>query len=200
VSASPHCLLLLDEIDKASPAVHDLLLHIFDDGRLSDAHGRVASFADVVVVATANFPVKPIPGFTAEGRGPDAQARTDSLRHNLRPELMARIDEVIPLAPLNEEAMREVCELHLAELQDRWLQFDVAVSWSEGVPTHLLSMRSEVADGVRSLIRSIDHQVTDRVIEAVCAGATSVRLCVGAKNSLEPELAVTGARCPVDIG
>src|SRR5262249_230570 len=140
VRRAPHSIVLLDEIDKAHPKVTDLLLKIFDDGQLSDAHGRVADFRHSIIILASNLgsggpcwdasrPSGPViaPPPPADGtpHADDADS-PDELRRELgehfRPELLNRINRVVPFRPLDLTDVRAVIDRIIGRVREERLR------------------------------------------------------------------------------
>ncbi|MFO0736160.1 MAG: AAA family ATPase [Labilithrix sp.] len=172
VLAQPFCVVLLDEIEKAHPAVLNLLLQLFDDGRLTDAAGNTASFTQTVVVMTSNLGARQRPpvGFdeAAEGLMHDV-AR--AVREFFPPELFNRIDAVVPFEPLTPDVAIKVTKKELGKLfarpglVDRNAFVQVAESAIERIARD--SLRAE--DGARSLKRYIEDRVGTLLGEQIAA-------------------------------
>lgn len=177
VAAKPNCLLLPDEIDKASSAVHDLLLHIFDEGRLTDSRGRTTSFADVVVIATSNYAQRARTGFDTPDQGSADPAKAGVL-HHLRAELVARIDAVIFLQQLSHSKMLQAAMSQLELVNARWKERGLYVSWCDLVPHYLAVRTAWTEEGVRPLRALIDQEITDRLIDICAAGGRTAHFTV----------------------
>jgi ATP-dependent Clp protease ATP-binding subunit ClpA/ATP-dependent Clp protease ATP-binding subunit ClpC len=172
VLAQPFCVVLLDEIEKAHPAVLNLLLQLFDDGRLTDAAGNTASFTQTVVVMTSNLGARQRPpvGFdeAPEGLLHDV-AR--AVREFFPPELFNRIDAVVPFKPLTLDVAIKVTKKELGKLfarpglVDRNAFVHVAESAIERIAHD--SLRAE--DGARSLKRYIEDRVGTLLGEQIAA-------------------------------
>src|SRR5256885_9348001 len=102
VRRQPYCVLLLDEIEKAHPAVFDLLLQVLGEGRLTDSHGRTSDFTSAVVIMTSNLGTRE--ASTSFGLRPGNASRDetflDAARRFFRPEFFNRIDRIVPFEPL----------------------------------------------------------------------------------------------------
>ncbi len=125
VRQQPFCVVLLDEIEKAHPAVFDLLLQVCGEGRLSDARGRTTWFNNAIIIMTSNLGAahrKPDAGFgTGGGDGPEAMATyyLEQVDKHFRPEFVGRIDRVIPFSSLLREEVSAVAEVALRKIVDR---------------------------------------------------------------------------------
>ncbi|MFV8755494.1 AAA family ATPase [Nannocystaceae bacterium ST9] len=129
VRQQPFCVLLLDEIEKAHPAVFDLLLQVCGEGRLSDARGRTTWFHNAIIIMTSNLGAahrRPSSGFGSGGRGeaePDASAAEryylEQVDIHFRPEFVNRIDRVIPFHALDRAQIEQVAAVTLARVRER---------------------------------------------------------------------------------
>ena len=112
----PYSVILLDEIEKAHPDVHNILLQILDDGRLTDSHGKVVSFEHAVIIMTSNagsdWKTSSL-GFIED----EAKASADKVRRALkdifRPEFLNRVDEIVPFNRLTEENAAHIADVML---------------------------------------------------------------------------------------
>jgi ATP-dependent Clp protease ATP-binding subunit ClpA/ATP-dependent Clp protease ATP-binding subunit ClpC len=171
--AQPFGVVLLDEIEKAHPLVLNLLLQLFDDGRLTDAAGNTADFTHAVFVMTANLGARrqPAVGFDEP---PDALEHdvARAVREFFPPELFNRIDAVVPFSPLAPEAATFVAEKELAKLLSRpgLAERDVFVQVDPGVVGRIAESALRADDGARSLKKLLDDQVGSLLADHV-AGA-----------------------------
>jgi ATP-dependent Clp protease ATP-binding subunit ClpB len=162
VRRRPYSVILLDEIEKASGEVFDVLLQILDDGRLTDGQGRTVDFRNTVVIMTSNI------------------RSAESLREHFRPEFLNRIDEVVVFQPLTREQLAEIVELQLirlrARLGDRGLSLDLTDSAKEV----LAEAGWDPAYGARPLKRAIQRLVENplalRLLEGEFAEGDTVRV------------------------
>ena len=125
VREQPFVVVLFDEFEKAHPLFFDLLLQILGEGRLTDAGGRLADFANAVVIMTSNLGAESFQqgafGFASDGQA-RSQARdhfVNEVRAFVRPELFNRIDRIVPFAPLDEETTLHIARRQLALLAER---------------------------------------------------------------------------------
>lgn len=127
VRQQPFCVILLDEIEKAHPAVFDLLLQVCGEGRLSDARGRTTWFHNALIIMTSNLGAahrRPSSGFgggVGRARDPAEAERyyLEQVDTHFRPEFVNRIDRVIPFQPLDREQIHAVAEVSLARVRER---------------------------------------------------------------------------------
>jgi ATP-dependent Clp protease ATP-binding subunit ClpA/ATP-dependent Clp protease ATP-binding subunit ClpC len=168
--AQPFSAVLLDEIEKAHPRVLNLLLQLFDDGRLTDAAGNTADFTHAVIVMTSNLGARrqPAVGFD---EAPDAREHdvARAVRDFFPPELFNRIDAVVPFSPLPADVAAFVTEKELARLLARpgIAERDVFVQVGEGAVARIAERALTAEDGARSLKKFLDDRVGSLLVEQI---------------------------------
>jgi ATP-dependent Clp protease ATP-binding subunit ClpC len=159
VRQQPFCVVLLDEIEKASPEVFDLLLGVFDEGRLTDRYGRLTTFRSAVVIMTSNL------GATAgEAFGlskVSGKTYASEIAAHFRPEFFNRIDAVVTFEALGREAMVQIAEKELREVAGRegLAARAVRLTWTAGVVEKLLEEGFDARYGARPLQRAVETLV-----------------------------------------
>jgi len=153
---------LLDEVEKAAPEVFDIFLQVFDEGRLSDAHGKPVDARHSVFIMTSNIGTeevgKPDFGFQrGPTREPDYQAH---LKNFFRPEFLNRLDEVITFRPLSEETMSKILDLQLGELHERLAEQNLKLELSDDARALILRTGYDPVNGARPLRRAIERLLT----------------------------------------
>ena len=166
----PYSVVLFDEIEKAHPDVLNILLQVLDDGRITDAQGRVVNFENTVIVMTSNAGSEG--GVAALGFGRTAgdqvkEKTMKALRSFLRPEFINRVDEIITFNHLTEENFLGIADIMLAELKDSLSARGLTLSWSEDVRTFLVKEAYSVTYGARNLRRTIQRKLEDPISEAI---------------------------------
>ena len=134
VRRKPYSVLLFDEIEKAHPDVLNILLQILDEGRVTDAHGRVVSFANTVIVMTSNAGSRFSENLLGFGKNETEGSRDramKALREFLRPEFIGRVDEVVYFAPLSEESFVKIAALMLTQLKAPLAEKGIAFSFTQ---------------------------------------------------------------------
>lgn len=177
VRENPLGVVLLDEIDKAHPAVLNLLLQTFDDARLTDASGDTASFAGTVIVMTSNLGARqrdPI-GFGASPEGIMHDVAR-AVREFFPPELFNRIDRVVPFRPLSRETAVLVAEKELARLLSRpgLESRNIFVRANRGVVERVAEEAFRERDGARSLKRFLEDRIGTALAEVVARAPRAV--------------------------
>jgi len=166
VRRKPYSVLLFDEIEKAHPDVLNILLQILDEGRVTDAHGRVVNFENTVIVMTSNAgsQVKEnLMGFGKTSVEASREKAEAALRQFLRPEFISRVDEVVYFAPLSEESFVAIADLMLGELTSPLSERGIAFSWTPEAAKALAAMSADGKRGARDLRNAVRRQVENRI-------------------------------------
>ncbi|OHA67127.1 MAG: ATP-dependent chaperone ClpB [Candidatus Wildermuthbacteria bacterium RIFCSPHIGHO2_02_FULL_47_12] len=175
----PYSVILFDEIEKAHPEVFNVLLQIMEDGRLTDAKGRVASFKNAIVIMTSNVgsqfiaEMNPL-GFLAERKEDKKNAVQDkvmsALKEEFRPEFLNRIDEIIIFNYLGKEEIKKIVELELAKVAERLAKKGITVAISEKAKELLAEQGFDPNLGARPLRRVVQRKVLDPLSLQIVAG------------------------------
>jgi len=168
----PHCLVLLDEIEKAHPEVLNLFLQLFDEGRVTDSKGRTADATNALFILTSNLTVEEEPqvGFRVRG-GEDS--RRALLAHGLRPELVNRLDEVIVFNPLSAQDLARIAHLQLQRFSDRLKAQEIGLRWDQAVCAYLAEKGYSERFGARELRRTVEQQVENEIAGRILRGEAS---------------------------
>ncbi|NWF70783.1 MAG: ATP-dependent Clp protease ATP-binding subunit [Chloroflexi bacterium] len=157
----PYSVVLLDEVEKAAPEVFDLFLQVFDEGRLSDAHGRVVDARHSVFIMTSNIGTQEAGkhlGFASSTRSePDYSAY---LSRFFRPEFLNRLDEVITFKALDESALSRILDLQLQDLHRRLAEQKLRLELADDARALILRKGHDPVNGARPLRRAIERLLT----------------------------------------
>ena len=177
VRRTPYTVVLLDEIEKAHPDVTDVLLQVLDAGRLTDARGRTANFANTVVILTSNLGAEALLVATAQGRSPEEirEPLMVGVRGRFRPEFLNRIDEIVLFAGLGNPELRAITELLLAQTRDRLRDQDIELSMDPAAVDWLARRGHRPELGARPLRRTIARELERQLSRMLIAG----ELCAG---------------------
>ena len=170
IRRKPYSVVLFDEIEKAHPDVMNILLQILDDGRITDAQGRVVNFENTVIVMTTNAGSNSKSGSVGFGGslGDMSRERTmKALNEFLRPEFINRVDEVICFNQLTEENFRAIAAIMLGEVRDAMAERNITVAWDGSVIDHLVREAYSVTYGARNLRRTIQKQIEDEIASQI---------------------------------
>ena len=166
VRRKPYSVILFDEIEKAHPDVLNILLQILDEGRVTDAHGRVVNFENTVIVMTSNAgsQVKEnLMGFGKTSAAASREKAEQALSQFLRPEFISRVDEVVYFAPLTEESFVKIADLMLEELKEPLAERGIAFTWTEEAAKKLAADAADGKRGARDLRHAVRRHVENRV-------------------------------------
>ena len=170
IRRKPYSVVLFDEIEKAHPDVMNILLQVLDDGRITDAQGRVVNFENTVIVMTSNAGSEGNVGGMGFGRSDQDQVREKTmkaLRSFLRPEFLNRVDEIITFNHLTREDFLRIADIMLEELRESLKSRELTFTWTDDVRQHLVDSAFSVTYGARNLRRVIQKELEDPVSEAI---------------------------------
>ena len=170
VRRRPYAVLLLDEVEKAHPDVFNLLLQIFEDGRLTDSKGRVVSFKNTIIIMTSNLGSDYINKMSSLGfsnkeelvqRESMKEKIMDTLRDSFKPEFLNRIDEVVIFNYLQKEQIKTIVDLELAKVEKRLAAKEIKIEISDKAKEFLVKEGFDANLGARPLKRVIQRLILD---------------------------------------
>jgi ATP-dependent Clp protease ATP-binding subunit ClpA len=175
----PYSVVLLDEVEKAAPEVFDIFLQVFDEGRLSDAHGGVVDARHAVFIMTSNIGTEEAGrSFGFHGAGSAQPDYAAYLSRFFRPEFLNRLDEVVIFQPLSEAALSAILDLQLGELHVRLAEQRLSLRLSESARALILTQGYDPVNGARPLKRAIERLLTrplsSRIVEDVFPPGSNV--------------------------
>ena len=165
---TPFSILLFDEIEKAHPKIYDIFLPIFDEGRLKDSRGRDVSFKNCIIILTSNIGADLL--VRAEA-GDDGNTLVEALRQHFRPELINRIDEIVPFYPLLAEDIRSILRLEINLVRERLKPKKVGLRMYQQAYEYLAEKGYSPDYGAREIRRVVDRMVTTPISEMILDGA-----------------------------
>ena len=171
VRRKPYCVILFDEIEKAHPDVLNVLLQILDDGRITDAHGKVVNFENTVIVMTSNA------GSDTKGGGSMGFGRTaneqgkekvmKALESFLRPEFINRVDEIVYFNRLSEDNFKAIARIMLDELVATLNEKGITFTYDESLLDYLVRKSYSQTYGARNLRRLIQKELEDAIASRI---------------------------------
>ncbi|CAI7897110.1 unnamed protein product [Closterium sp. NIES-53] len=215
VRRRPFSLLLLDEIEKAHPDVFNLLLQIFEDGRLTDSQGRHVSFKNTLIIMTSNVGSQAIargggnrvgfllPGADEADGGRYAGLKAlvmDELKSHFRPELLNRIDEVVVFRSLEKDQVRAIVDMMIKETSIRLSENNIRLEVSEALIQRICDEGYDRSYGARPLRRAVTRLVEDPISEAVLSANSGGGLVAGGSVSVVGGAFEEGDTALADIG
>ena len=183
VRRRPYSVLLFDEIEKAHPDVLNILLQILDEGRVTDAHGRTVNFENTVIIMTSNAgsaSKDSALGFGKTEEDASKEKIMKALSEFLRPEFIARVDEVIVFNSLKKDDFVKIADLMLSEYVPTLEEKHIKFTFDEKVCQLLAEKSCNGASGARDLRNTIRREVEEKIanamIEAGAGGVTAMHL------------------------
>ncbi len=180
----PYSIVVFDEVEKAHPEAHNMLLQIMEEGHLSDAKGRKVDFRNTIIVMTSNIGADLIKrqgglGFQLQrDEAEDEQLAYDEMRKKLmdslkkafRPEFINRLDSVIVFHALNRQHIREIATLELKKVADRLIEREITLAATEAAMEKLAEKGYDPDMGARPLRRVIQLEIEDQLSDDLLAG------------------------------
>ena len=180
VRQRPYSVVLFDEIEKAHPDVFNILLQILEEGRLTDAQGRLVDFRTTVIILTSNVGAREITttaplGFSSSGATGlnDDEIKTrvmSEVKRLFRPEFLNRIDEIIVFKSLTEDEIVEIVNLMVADLRDRLIEQNMTINMSDAANRLIAKEGTDLSFGARPLRRAIQRLLEDPISEQILEG------------------------------
>lgn len=184
VRKNPYSIILLDEIEKAHPDVHNILLQVLEDGHLTDSQGLRVNFKETVIIATSNAATaqkeRPKLGFNAE-----TQSETflmDELKHVFKPELLNRFDNIVAYRSLDETSLVKIVDLLLVDLAQSMQEKEISLNVSDEAKQHLARIGHDPSLGARPLRRAIQEHLEDPITDILLDGKSLNQIDVAVIN------------------
>ncbi|KKU11209.1 MAG: ATP-dependent chaperone ClpB [Parcubacteria group bacterium GW2011_GWF1_45_5] len=181
VKHRPYSLILFDEIEKAHPEVFNVLLQMLDNGRLTDGKGKTVNFKNTIIIMTSNLGSEYIKEMSGMGFA-TAQTKTvetlkdkimETLRQNLRPEFLNRIDEIVVFNPLTRKDIAAIVDIQLKKVTERLQGKGIIIDMNDKVPMFLAEQGFDPEFGARPLKRAIERLLVDPLSEKIIDGKIS---------------------------
>jgi len=198
VRRKPYSVILFDEIEKAHPDVMNILLQILDEGKIADAHGRVVSFANTVIIMTSNAGSDRHDnalGFNQTEYSAEKEKVRKALGEFLRPEFLGRVDEIVVFRALTKENYERIAALRLEELRGPLQEKGIALAYDDAALKAVAEKSFGGKSGARDLVRVIRKEVEDRICTMLVEHADQQleSVLVSAQDGV---LSVTGTEVP----
>jgi ATP-dependent Clp protease ATP-binding subunit ClpB len=169
VRRRPYSVVLLDEVEKAHPEVFDLLLQVFDDGRLTDGQGRTVDFRNTIFILTSNLGSNFLvdPDLSWEDK---KIAVNETVRQVFKPEFVNRLDDIVVFAPLTSDDLQRIVDITVDRLAGRLGDRRLTLGVTPGARMWLSERGYDPIYGARPLRRLMQHEIDDRLATALIAG------------------------------
>ncbi len=172
VRRKPYSVILFDEIEKAHPDVFNILLQVFDDGRLTDGKGRTVDFKNTVIIMTSNIASQQIQQLTEEaGADWEIEAHVkDALKQLFKPEFLNRVDEIIVFRMLTKDDLRKIVDIQLGYLAERLKDRRIEPEFTDSARDQIMDEGYDPAFGARPLKRTIQQRLENPLATEILAG------------------------------
>ena len=169
-----HCVILLDEIEKADPDVYNIVLQVFDEGFLTDNSGMKVDFKNTIIILTSNAGAKAASefgkgiGFTENEDNNTKKILLKKLKNRFPPEFLNRLDDIIYFNKLTDDNLKEIVKLEMNKMSDRVRSIGHDVEYDDSSVEHILEMvKNESEFGARPIIRSIENEYEDKITDLI---------------------------------
>ena len=180
VRRHPYSVILLDEIEKAHSNVFNILLQVFDDGRLTDGHGRTVNFNNCILIMTCNLGAEEL--LTSPSVTQQKQVM-DILRQEFRPEFLNRVDEFVFFNPLKKEDLLQIIDVQLERLKSRLLEKQIKINFESKVIDFLIKKGYDPQFGARPLKRVIQNEILNPLSRQIINGEITSDSIVQVKSN-----------------
>lgn len=170
VRRKPYSVVLLDEIEKAHAEVFNVLLQVFDDGRLTDGKGNTVDFKNTIIIMTSNIASEHILDALEEGISDLTNLIEEEMRKYFKPEFINRIDAAIVFKPLTIEHMKQIVELQLEKISQRIKEQKRQIEFTDQAKEYLAKRGYIPALGARPLKRVIENEIETILAEKIISG------------------------------
>ncbi|MHC4060926.1 MAG: ATP-dependent chaperone ClpB [Planctomycetota bacterium] len=172
VRRKPYSVVLLDEIEKAHPDVFNVMLQVFDDGRLTDGKGRTVDFKNTVIIMTSNIASQQIQQLTEEsGADWEIEAHVkEALKQHFKPEFLNRVDEIIVFHMLAKDDLKKIVDIQLNYLKDRLDDRKIAIEFTDNARKQIMNEGYDPVFGARPLKRTIQQRLENQLAAELLAG------------------------------
>ena len=170
IRRKPYSVVLFDEIEKAHPDVLNILLQILDEGRVTDAHGKIVGFENTVIIMTTNAGASMAsntPGFGATAYEQESDRTLKALGEFLRPEFINRVDEIVTFRSLEKEDFVKISGLMLVELKETLAVKRISVEWTSEAQAFIAEKSFSRRFGARNMRRYVQTHVEDEIADLI---------------------------------
>lgn len=172
-----HCVLLLDEIEKADPEIYNVFLQVLDEGFLTDNSGQRVDFKNVIVIFTSNVGAKTASdfgkgiGFKEDEEANSKRILLKQLKNKFPPEFLNRVDDIIYFNSLNEENLKQIIRLEIGKFEKRLAEIGYTVKYTDDVIEYIYNIVKEEKEyGARPIMRAIQDTIEDKITDVLLIG------------------------------
>ena len=188
IRRKPYQVVLLDEIEKAHSEIYNILLQVFDEGRLTDSHGRTVNFKNTIIIMTSNIGAELI-NFSEEQKNKieifTQEKILEKVRQKFKPEFLNRVDEIIIFNRLSKQEMNKILKLQISEIVDFLKIKKIQIELDEKAENWLIDEGFSSSYGARPLKRVIQTHVIDKIAHMMISNEINEksRVFISTKNS-----------------
>lgn len=182
VRRKPYSVVLFDEVEKANPQVFNLMLQIFDDGRLTDSKGVTVDFRNTIIILTSNLAGDIIREHAGDNREETEKKVWEVLHGYFRPEFLNRLDAVVMFNALTPKELVEITKQQLERVKVRMAENEINLHISDDLAIHFAEVGFDPIFGARPLRRAIEEKLVDEIAMRIIEGS------VKPGDSITPEI------------
>ena len=188
IRRKPYQVVLLDEIEKAHSEIYNILLQVFDEGRLTDSHGRTVNFKNTIIIMTSNIGAELI-NFSEEQKNKieifTQEKILEKVRQKFKPEFLNRVDEIIIFNRLSKQEMNKILKLQISEIVDFLKIKKIQIELDEKAENWLIDEGFSSSYGARPLKRVIQTHVIDKIAHMMISNEINEKskVFISTKNS-----------------
>ena len=181
VRRNPYSIVLFDEIEKAHPDVFNILLQILDDGRITDAQGKLIDFKNTIIIMTSNLGSE----YILEHQDNYESVVFEELKRHFRPEFINRIDEIITFNSLNEEVIYEILDKIIGDLESRLSHLNIKLSLTKEAKDYIIKNSFDPSFGARPIKRFVTKNIETLLANSILNNEISINTTIeiGLKNN-----------------
>ena len=179
VRRKPYSVILVDEIEKAHPDVLNILLQILDEGKVTDAHGRIVNFENTIIVMTSNAGSERsdnLLGFGKTIADASKEKALKALREFLRPEFIARVDEIVVFSPLSIDSLQKIAKISLDELKNALKEREIEFSYNNGITEYIAKKCDGTKTGAREIRNIIRREIETPVVDMIISNNSAKKI------------------------
>ncbi len=170
VRRKPYSVILFDEIEKAHPDVLNILLQILDEGKVTDSQGRNVNFENTIVIMTSNAGGERADNLLGFGKSVESASKEKALkalREFLRPEFIARVDEIVVFSALSIESLEKIAEIKLDELKEELSKKGIEFVYNQNVCSYIANKCEGTKTGAREIRNIIRREIENEIVNII---------------------------------
>jgi len=170
IREKPYSVVLFDEIEKAHKSIFDIFLQILDEGKISDREGREGDFSNAVILFTSNIGSRHIIEQFSDGKQPTSNSLMEIMSAHFRPEFLARVTEIVPFAPISEENVVKIFDIHLSKLNKLLKAKGITLNLGEKIKKELALYDFTQKYGARQIASVIRNKIRKPLSRRIVSG------------------------------